>query len=335
MKMPDVVMHTAFGQDVLRRLSPETRERILPEPYRFALYGPDPWFAYKFWVHREGRGRRMHTTRTGAFLTALAEQAKTGTARREMFSYLAGFLCHYALDATTHPYIIRRTTTEFTQARAHMGFEHELDALQIARDGHAGERHAVTKYYFRPVQLPKSMDADLNRVYEKIYGWKDCRRKLNRSMRLFRAFFRAMESPGGVPARLARLRHDDGMKNMTYSENDFRGRDVENNAHAEWAHSHDDHLLSRESFGELRKKAEDRAVRLIEAAGRYIFDGEGSLQELSETIGNDSYLSGLPVDDPRCLLVQSMLPPADAAESMDGSIAKQGGTSESVPQEQR
>lgn len=178
--------------------SRDAREEI-QEPYHFALYGPDPWFAYRPWIHREGRGRRMHTTRTGDFLIALARQAKESPARKEMYSYLAGFLCHYALDAAAHPYIIRRTTTEFTSPRAHMGFEHRLDMLEMERAGVAGEKHPVTDHYFLPLSLPHTMQADLDRVYEEIYGWKHCFRDLNWSMRLFRLFFREMESPSGVP----------------------------------------------------------------------------------------------------------------------------------------
>ncbi len=105
--MPDIAMHHTFGREVLEILPEAIQKEMTEAPYSFALYGPDPWFMYKIGTKtREGRGRRMHTTKTGAFLTALAEKAKDGTDPRNLFSYLAGFLCHYALDATAHPYII-------------------------------------------------------------------------------------------------------------------------------------------------------------------------------------------------------------------------------------
>ena len=100
--MPDIVQHHAFGTEVREALAPEIRKYLAEQPYIFALYGPDPWFMYRPVKPRQGRGRRMHTTRTGEFLRALALQAKTGTAPRETFSYLAGFLCHYALDSVAH-----------------------------------------------------------------------------------------------------------------------------------------------------------------------------------------------------------------------------------------
>ena len=74
--MPDCAAHYLFGQEVRERLSPEIRDRLLDTPYTFALYGPDIWFMYQIWKRRQGRGRRMHTTKTGAFLLALADRAK-------------------------------------------------------------------------------------------------------------------------------------------------------------------------------------------------------------------------------------------------------------------
>ena len=55
-----------------------------------------------------------------------------------LFSWLAGFFCHYALDSTAHPYIIYVTTAEYHYPRCHMSLEHELDMRQIRRDGLGG-----------------------------------------------------------------------------------------------------------------------------------------------------------------------------------------------------
>ena len=122
--MPDVAVHAAFGRDVFSSLSPEIRQVIRPQPWTFGLFGPDLWFMYKPWRRREGRGRRMHTTRPGAFLTGLLKRSAASSHREELFSWLAGFFCHYALDSTTHPYIIYVTTEEYHYPRCHMSFEH-------------------------------------------------------------------------------------------------------------------------------------------------------------------------------------------------------------------
>ena len=74
--MPEVVVHAVFGREVRKHLDSGIAGKIREVPYTFALFGPDIWFMYEPWKRREGRGRRMHTTKTGAFLMQLARQEK-------------------------------------------------------------------------------------------------------------------------------------------------------------------------------------------------------------------------------------------------------------------
>ena len=311
--MPDVAVHASFGREVLASLPEEVRNGILPGPYTFALFGPDIWFMHRPWRRREGRGRRMHTTRPGAFLTALLRRTCTSACRKEMFSYLAGFFCHYALDSITHPYIIYVTAEKHVFPRSHMSLEHALDAAEIRRDGFWGTSHPVTDHYFPRLRLPECMRADLDAVYEEIYGWKNCWAALNRSCRLYRCCYRALEHPRGVSARLARLTKADVLRSLTYSESHFHTLDPENTEHRPWHHPFDPDQRSSESFPELREKARQYAVDLISAAYGYLWHGEGTEEALAALIGNRSYLSGLPADDPRNHRVRSLLPSGSTA----------------------
>ena len=307
--MPDAAVHAAFGREVFSSLPAGVQGVIRPGPWTFGLFGPDLWFMYKPWRRREGRGRRMHTTRPGAFLTALLERAKEAPCREELFSWLAGFLCHYALDSVTHPYIIHMTTEKYDYPRCHMSFEHELDMRQIGRDGHAGEKHPVTAHYFPAVSLPPSMKDDVDAVFAQVYGWKGGWRAVNGSAKRYRLCYRFLENPSGVAARLARGTKHPLLRSVAMSESQFRGLDVENGEHRPWLHSHDKTLSYTDSFTELRERARLLAADLIEACWRYLWRGEGTAEELAALIGDNSYLSGLPADDPRNANVKSLLPP--------------------------
>ena len=204
--MPDPVVHVSFGREVLASLPDEVRDVILPEPYTFALFGPDVWFLYRPFGRHESRGRRMHTTKPGLFLMSLLRRTGVSACRAEMFSYLAGFCCHYALDSTTHPYIIHVTAEKHVFPRSHMSLEHALDAAVMRRDGCWGSGHPVTDRYFPKLQLPETMRADLDAVYESVYGWSGCFRDMNRSCLRYRRCFRIMDNPRGFAAFLARYR---------------------------------------------------------------------------------------------------------------------------------
>ena len=313
--MPDPVVHASFGREVLASLPPEIRDVIRPDPYTFALFGPDVWFLYRPLAHT-GRGRAMHTTRTGAFFRALLSGVSASAAREDLFSYLAGFLCHYALDSTTHPYIISVTALEHVFPRSHMSLEHALDATVMRRDGVWGQKHPVTGCYFPRVSLPASIRGDLDRIYEQVYGWKHCWADMNRSLRRYRFCFRLMEPPRGLAVLLTRLTRKDALKSVTYAESHFHTLDPENSGHRSWVHPFEPELHSSESFPELRSRALAFAVEIIGAAYALLFRGEGTPEAVAALIGNRSYLSGLPCDDPRNLRIPSLLPPgAEAKEA--------------------
>ena len=311
--MPDPVVHVSFGREVLASLPEEVRDFILPEPYSFALFGPDVWFLYKPFGHHESRGRRMHTTKPGLFLTSLLRRAGGSACAAELFSYFAGFCCHYALDSTVHPYVIHLTAEEYVFPRSHMSLEHALDAAVMQRDGFWGAKHPVTDHYFPRLRLPEAMRADLDAVYESVYGWTNCWEDMNRSCLRYRQCFRIMENPRGLAACLARLTKIDALCSVMYSESFFHGRDPENEARRTWRHPFDPTLTSDESFPELREKARQFAAGIIPAAYRFIRYGEGSAESMAALIGDRSYLSGLPSEDPRNLTVPSMLPPGAEA----------------------
>ena len=307
--MPDVAVHAAFGREVLASLPEEVREYLLPEPYTFALFGPDVWFMYKPWHRQEGRGRRMHTGKPGLFLTTLLCRAESSASPVEMFSYLSGFLCHYALDSIAHPYIIYVTAEERVFPRSHMSLEHALDVVQFRRDGYENEKHPVTEHYYPRLRLPETLRQDLDAVFEDVYGWKNCWSALNRSCRRYRLCYRVLENPRGLAARIARRTKRDVLCSLAYSESQFHSLDPENTEHRLWKHPFDPDQSFTESFPELREKARQFALQLIEASYRLVRYGEGSVESISELIGNNSYLSGLPADDPRNYRVKSLLPP--------------------------
>ena len=130
--MPDIVVHTKFGAEVFGRTEPDIDRDI----YNFGLLGPDPYLFYRWYVppfrHRVNRySAVMHRERTGGFLTELARRA---VGDRAVVSYLCGFLCHYALDAATHPYINEKAGYS---AVMHMAIEHRLDKMS----GEIGRAH--------------------------------------------------------------------------------------------------------------------------------------------------------------------------------------------------
>lgn len=256
--MPDIIVHTRFGEEVAEKTGLDVDRDI----FRFGLLGPDPYLFYRFYLppfrNRVNRySSVMHRERTGDFLTELARRAKGS---RGMFSYLAGFLCHYALDSNTHPYINRKAKNS---AAMHMAIEHQLDKSRTA-DYSGGEIRI-------PPFLPASMRDGVGGAIKTIYGWDDAWEKLRQGRRDMAPFYRIVADEHGRLDAFARRTHSK-LKLISY-----RSRAIED--------------MDLRGFEPLYRRAVDDAVRYIKAAQAFV-GGEIDEEGFRAVIGSRSYIEG-------------------------------------------
>lgn len=287
--MADLAVHYYFGQSVLSSLQGQCS--IDKGTFEFALSGPDDWF-YCFTDRKKcPRGVYMHRYKTGAFLQALA-------AEPVLFSYCAGYLCHYLLDAASHPYILARTgyydgTRETRPFRGnHMAFERALDrwileekeGKTLGTDGW----HPMTDHMLGE-PLPESLRQQINHAYYTAYRWEDVFPDLLMAKQQMRKYLYILENPGNVARAVTEIVRHPLLRPILYSREYYQGEDILNLSHAEWHHPKDVSLRSTLSFPELMEETRQEAVKVILAVSR----GDLSL------IGNRSYLTGFDLDDIR------------------------------------
>ena len=251
--MPDIVVHSAFGAEALARTGLDVDRDI----FNFALLGPDPFLFYRFYRppfrnRVNGYASVMHRERTGDFLMELARRAKGS---RDMFSYFTGFLCHYALDSNTHPYINRKAKN---RGSMHMAIEHRLDRMN-------GGAICI------PPFLPERMKDGVGGAIAKIYGWDDAWEMLREGHRDMTPFYRIVEDKRGRLDWVARKTHTK-LAHLSYRSS-----------------SADDIDLS--GFEPLYRRALYDAAGYIEAARDFV-EGKIGESELRKIIGNRSYIDG-------------------------------------------
>ena len=110
--MPSTYAHYCFGKAVYRRLPQEIQEEIKAYSplYMTGLHGPDILFYYKPLksnaINRIGYG--MHGRPADEFFKKAWMRARELPEGRGGFAYLYGFICHFALDHSCHPYIEKK-----------------------------------------------------------------------------------------------------------------------------------------------------------------------------------------------------------------------------------
>ena len=280
--MPDMAVHYYFGQSVLSAL-PE-KLNIDHGVFDFALSGPDDWFYCFTNPELWWRGRIMHNTKTGTFLRSLA-------VRPELFSYFAGYVCHYVLDSSCHPYIMSRTgkydgtpQTRLYRGR-HTALERALDRWILGDN--AGKHPITDKMLGRP--LPADIADAINQAYKSTYGWENVFDDLLRAKRSMHRYMWILENPHGKVRFITYVVPYSLIKPVPYSRHFYEKADILNTSHKEWTYPKDPQMRDCRSFPELLEDSRNMAVEMIEAA---------SCGDLSK-IGNLSYMTGLDLNDPR------------------------------------
>lgn len=105
--MPDYAAHDIFGEGLLS--VPRIRAAVTDETaWRWGVQGPDPFF---FRIDTDPAGGAMHRGAPEGMLRGmlLYLEKLPREARDTAGSWLSGFLAHYFLDRTVHPYVHART----------------------------------------------------------------------------------------------------------------------------------------------------------------------------------------------------------------------------------
>lgn len=151
--MPSTYAHRRFGEDVLARLPEELRDKI--EPYRalydLGLHGPDLLFYYKALQsnHVSQLGGAMHEQPGAVFFERARGVIHKAKNKDAALVYALGFICHFALDSTCHPYVEQYVRSSGV---SHCEIETEFDNMLLRRDGH-DPMHYLTASHIQPSRI--------------------------------------------------------------------------------------------------------------------------------------------------------------------------------------
>lgn len=135
--MPACITHNLFAKKVLEAL-PEQKNLDMTA-YLWGAQGPDFFFCHRYLPWMKGRslsayGNKIHRAKPSQTLGIMRDFLKFHP-EPGYRSYVLGFLCHYALDSTAHPYVNARSAQwapqnpPQTPGTIHGEIEAALDAI--------------------------------------------------------------------------------------------------------------------------------------------------------------------------------------------------------------
>ena len=275
--MPACITHNLFARDVLARL----RESVDECACFWGAQGPDFLFCHRYFqsaLKKTGAslkeyGSALHRDPPSATLNAMRDFLSRHS-DPSYRSYVLGFLCHYALDSTAHPFVNARAR-ELAERRPgenpstmHGEIEASLDAIVLRwKTGKLPSEVKLGDMFPKNEGAQRKIACLYQDVLSTVYGAQVSQEELYQATKdahfvfacctdrtgLKRGLFRVIEKgrPSYVASHLVPITED--------PEPDFA-----NTAHKAWTYKDEAHT---EDFFELYQKAlENRERRTYTAA---------------------------------------------------------------------
>jgi len=320
--MPDIITHYLFGIDVLKDININYKPII--EEYKVLYFvgcqGPDP-FLYNhftpFLKEKSGPkiGSLMHKEKTGDFIKAILKELKfknkNSSDFKELFSYFAGFITHFALDSNAHPYIFHVTgvydknnSDTYKYRGKHKSFEMATDTILLKEKLNLeSKNYKVHKKILIPETMPRSIVSAFEKTLYSVYGISNGGKLFDNSYKDIKRFWKYSSDPYGIKKKVAKL--VDKTINKTgktvYSTLSYYNCVIENIDYLNknkntWTHPCYEDEKYRLSFYDMMENGIKTSLNLLNKSIDYLND-KIDYKEIDKLFKNISYSTGKPWAD--------------------------------------
>ena len=307
--MPATLTHAKFAMDVYNLLD-DTYKTIDNKDflkYKMFAQSTDPLMFYNIESLHKGKNIRrlqfyFHTNKSQEFFIKLCQIIKDNKLYNDssIISFLYGFICHYVLDSTIHPFVIYKTgffdkknKDTYKYNGYHEYMETYLDNIMIKKMEKNPYSFKIHDYSFDLKKFDNNLNMVINECFKSVFNINNMDKIYYKSLKQMRRF-------------LKRYRYDKlGIKLFFYKKIDlfsskkiFRFYTLSyhtsldnddsflNESRKVWYNPVDPSTKSNESFYDLYNKSIREACDIIYKVNKY-FDGEKV--NLEKVFTNKSY----------------------------------------------
>lgn len=319
--MPAFTTHYLFAHGLLDRIQEaDPSIELNPDAVYYGAQGPDALFFHRLLPTMPGKsvskaGFKMHELNPNKILNPMLVYLRDMKNRKgvtpsyyDALSYVYGFICHYALDRTTHPYvysmqdeIVRQKKIKYNSGTIHNKIEYAIDMNML--DSEAGIKDG-RKFEARDVlsqdnSLKYTIAGVLAYAATESTGVKVTRDNAIQTLADMRSIQSILTDRKGWktpvlnciepliypfvgPYVTTQMRHAEPWTDWDYM----------NESHTPWAYVAKPSIVRTESFRELYNLAKDDAIALIKAFKEALADDDMTMDEAT---GGISFENGLEV----------------------------------------
>ena len=306
--MPSTITHGYIGVDTIKKLNKKPKDLLTKNINNFKVYcqGTDILYFYHIFLLKSNKiqklGHDFHANKVFKSFKYLIDLNKKNK-NEELFTYISGLITHYKADSIMHPYInyLSQSKTKLQHQDKHFEIETYLDNYFVKKYEKVDQKtHKHYKLIFN-YQKEKIIVDSLNKLFKDLFNENN----------IGNIYYKALKEMNFV---FKYVRHDKtGIKKLIYKLIDYNPFNVRktkylsyhfdlnndkyylNLENREWYNTKKKSLKSNKSFLELYSDVTNEASNIINELYLYIF--ENKKIDLKKLIGNNSYSSGLSLDD--------------------------------------
>ncbi len=312
--MPATVTHAYFGMDVYNNLPIGLKELLMDEKKDLRMFaqGMDPFFFYHKISLKNGKKQQdfalyFHTNKTREFFINLVNYIKYNNYYQipDVMAYLYGFIAHYVLDSTIHPYVFyktgewKKTDKESYKYRGlHHNMEVFLDNYLISkREQEKVHSFKFYDYCFEFKPFSKELEEVIDYAFKETFGinemsnfYKQALKDMHFALKYFRYDKIGVKRIVYTTCEAITSKSFFPFSVISYHISTDDKKNYLNLDKQEWCHP----CLKREkhtdSFDELYDKSLQEALDIIKKVNAYIKDTKKV--DLTKVFKNLSYKTG-------------------------------------------
>lgn len=270
--MPAATTHFEFAKDAYNLFDENLKEKITNLPlFYLGSEGPDLFF-FSHYVALPNSlkkyGDYMHNHNVKETVEFMKDYCSNQTM---LYSYYAGFICHYALDSNTHPLInknaaINHDNYNCSEGILHIHSEAEIDAYILQKHDSSINDYNVFKYIKVTGLEAEALATMYQQLFSEVYGWKVSKKEILESIRGISKLTKLLS-----PNSTTKYNFVTKVESLFHLPKFISGMML-NNKKEHSSVLNEDHSITFElnenktesaSFDELYKKALDEVVKLL------------------------------------------------------------------------
>jgi hypothetical protein len=321
--MPAVVTHSFFADDIFQRMKTSRLKdeiSVRRNLFRLGSQGPDVFFYYKAvpWIRYDGLeklGNLAHDEKVSEFYSESFEYLNRLDRNKGFYDlgvYIAGYLCHYTLDRTAHPFIHYTSGIDAGHNRIswkyhiyHRILESTIDYFSLIKKGLEPRLYKS----YEPVQVQHFRIETILEFYEHIipliYGYSVDRKQ---SEELITGIYKVQKylfDPSGIKYYFYRfleimMGRTGGITSSMMPKRLDKRLDYLNLGQGTWYHPCHKDKGSKESFWDIYERSLLEAEEFMKMFSVFIDSGKIP-PGLMDLIDDISYSSGVECGSPEAL----------------------------------